>query len=197
MRILVAEDDVVLRRHVSICLTAWGHEAIECCDGAEAWTVLTEPDPPRIAILDWNMPKKDGIVLCHDIRHRSDLSSLYVILITANRDRRDMIAGLESGADDYITKPVDWDELRVRLRNASRVVALQEQLALRVSELQSALTNVKTLRGMVPLCAHCRRIRDDDDYWKRLEEYVSEHSHARFSESICPECRRKEVEAHR
>jgi response regulator RpfG family c-di-GMP phosphodiesterase len=113
---------------------------------------------------------------------------MYVILLTANSARKDVIAGLESGADDYITKPFEWDELRARVRIGSRIVSLQQALGERVQELQHALSNVRTLGGLLPICAYCKRIRDDRDYWKQIEQYLAEHSNARFSHGICPEC---------
>ena len=118
---------------------------------------------------------------------------MYVIILTANTSRESLIAGLESGADDYITKPSDWDELRARLRIGRRILGLQQTLGVRVNELQQALVNVRTLSGLLPICAYCKRIRDDRDYWKQIEHYLSEHSNARFSHGICPDCMKKHL----
>ena len=113
---------------------------------------------------------------------------MYLILLTGNQDQKDVVAGLESGADDYITKPFSWDELRARLRIGSRIVGLQQTLAARVDELQEALANVKRLSGLLPICAYCKRIRNNQDYWMQVEQYLAEHSEAEFSHGICPEC---------
>ena len=134
------------------------------------------------------MPGRDGPSLCRDLRQRPALSAMYVILITGNQDQKDVVLGLESGADDYIKKPFDWNELRARLRIGSRIVSLQHALAARVSDLQEALSDVKRLGGLLPICAYCKRIRDDGDYWKQIEQYLSEYSEAQFSHGICPQC---------
>ena len=134
------------------------------------------------------MPGIDGPRLCRDLREVPALSAMYVILITANQDQKDVVLGLESGADDYIKKPFDWNELRARLRIGSRIVSLQRALAARVGDLQQALADVKRLGGLLPICAYCKRIRDDGDYWKQIEQYLSEYSEAQFSHGICPQC---------
>jgi DNA-binding response OmpR family regulator len=188
MQVLIADDDVVLRRALRAHLERWGFEVVECADGHEAWAALQQPEPPLLAIVDWNMPGKDGVVLCQELRERKPLAGIYVMLLTSNQEKKDVIAGLESGADDYVTKPVHWDELHARLRIGARLVGLQQALAARVAELQDALTSVRTLSGLLPICAYCKRIRDDGDYWRQIEQYVSEHSSAQFSHGICPEC---------
>ena len=193
MRVLIADDDPVLRFALRQHLERWSFEVVECVDGNEAWQVLQEPSPPLLAIVDWSMPGIDGPTLARDLREVPALAGMYVILLTSNTSKQDVIAGLESGADDYITKPFDWDELRARVRIGSRIVGLQQALGVRVSELQQALGSVRTLSGLLPICAYCKRIRDDQDYWKQIEHYLSEHSNARFSHGICPDCMQKHL----
>ena len=195
MRVLIADDDVVLRHAVRSYLTRWQYDVVECGDGHQAWAALQEPSAPPLAILDWNMPGRDGVTLCRDLRKVDALSGMYVILLTSNHEKKDVIAGLESGADDYITKPVDWDELHARLRIGSRIVSLQKTLASRVSELEEAIANVRTLSGLLPICAYCKRVRDDHDYWKQIEHYLADHSDAMFSHGICPECLEEQLPA--
>ena len=141
-----------------------------------------------MALLDWNMPGVNGLEICREIRSLPDLSSMYVVLLTANTARNEMVAGLDCGADEYMVKPVDWELLRVRLQIGARIVTLQQSLSRRVRELQSALDTVKVLSGLLPICSYCKRIRDDNDYWQQLECYVSEHTNAQFSHGICPSC---------
>jgi DNA-binding response OmpR family regulator len=188
LRILIADDDSVLRYSLRVHLERWGYEVTDCVDGEQAWQSLQTDEPPRLAIVDWNMPGMNGPSLCGRLRQTPALAAMYVILITSNLDQKDVVCGLESGADDYIKKPFDWDELRARLRIGSRIVSLQHALAARVSDLQQALEDVKRLGGLLPICAYCKRIRDDGDYWKQIEQFLEENSEAQFSHGICPQC---------
>ena len=188
MRVLIADDDVVLRRSLRRQLELWSFDVVECADGSQAWDALQQESAPPLAIVDWEMPVIDGPTLCQKLRNTPSLSGMYVILLTGNQERRQVVSGLESGADDYITKPFDWDELRARLHIGSRIVTLQLALAARVAELQTALSNVRRLSGLLPICAYCKRIRDDQDYWQQMEQYLSERSEANFSHGICPDC---------
>jgi phosphoserine phosphatase RsbU/P len=188
MRILMADDDAVLRHSLGTQLRRWGYDPIVCSSGDEAQAVLESNDPPPIAILDRSMPGAGGLELCARIRGDARLRSTYVILLTAHDSRQDVVAGLDSGADEYLTKPLDWDMLRLRLKVSARIATLQRDLALHVSELQDALAKVKQLSGLLPICSYCKRIRNDRDYWQQIETYLGEHSDAQFSHSICPEC---------
>src|SRR5688572_13334714 len=188
MRVLIADDDVVLRHSLKVHLDRWSYQVEECADGRQAWKAMQGPSAPAMAVIDWNMPGMDGPTICQELREMPALAAMYVILLTSNKEQKDVVAGLESGADDYIVKPFDWNELRARLRIGARIVGLQQTLAARVSELQVALANVRTLSGLLPICAYCKRVRDDKDYWQQIEQYVGDHSQAEFSHGICPEC---------
>ncbi len=188
MRVLIADDDPVVRHALTSYLAEWSYSAVVAANGEEAWVALRQPEPPLLAVIDWNMPGMDGVDLCRHIRATPDLAAMYLILLTGNQDQKDVIAGLESGADDYITKPFNWEELRARLRIGSRIVGLQQALAARVDELQQALGNVKRLSGLLPICAYCKKIRNSEDYWMQVERYLAEHSEAEFSHGICPDC---------
>jgi diguanylate cyclase (GGDEF)-like protein len=139
MKVLVAEDNRFFRKLLEINLTSWGHEVVGCDTGDEAWAVLTGKDSPKLAVLDWQMPGKQGVDVCREYRSLQDKPYVYIILLTAKSRREDLIEGLESGADDYLVKPFDPVELRVRVRAASRIVKLQEDLmaAVRATERQA------------------------------------------------------------
>ncbi|MGH7224479.1 MAG: response regulator [Gemmataceae bacterium] len=188
MDILIAEDDPISRRTLEITLQRWGHRVVVTHDGQAAYEALSGEDAPRLAIIDWMMPLLDGLTICRRLRDNPANRSPYVILLTARGDKKDLIAGLESGADDYITKPFDRDELQARVNVGLRIVGLQQRLAERVAELEDALKRVKQLQGLLPICCYCKCIRNDGNYWQRVEEYIGEHSDARFSHGICPKC---------
>jgi DNA-binding response OmpR family regulator len=188
MRALIADDDPVAAMAVSRSMSNWGFETAVVQDGLAAWEHLTSSDPPPLAIVDWEMPGLEGPELCRRVRSDTERAHLYLILLTARNSSTDLIAGLEAGADDYLIKPVDLNELKARVRVGVRVASLQARLAEEVTELQATLDNVRRLRGLLPICAYCKRIRDDKNYWQRVEVYVSEHTDATFTHGICPSC---------
>lgn len=197
MRVLIADDDAALRYGLRVQLERWGYEPVVCEDGEAARAVLRGPDPPPLAILDWSMPGADGVTLCREIRSTPGLDTTYVVLLTAHDTREEMVAGLVGGADEYIIKPFDWAVLRARINTGARIASLQQSLAQRVRELQSALDMVNKLSGLLPICSYCKRIRKEEDRWQQLETYLSEHSEAEFSHGVCPDCferARKEFE---
>jgi DNA-binding response OmpR family regulator len=187
-RILIAEDDAVSRRMLEATLAKWGYDVLSFSDGGAAWQALSQQETPSLAILDWMMPEMDGTEICRRVRAESSLRPLYIILLTARGGKEDLVAGLEAGADDFITKPFDREELRARLQVGERIIALQRDLADRVRELQEALGRVKVLQALLPICSYCKKIRNDKNYWQRVEDYISEHTDTQFSHGICPEC---------
>lgn len=140
MKILIAEDDPVSRRLLEATLCKWGHEVIVCADGSIAWQVLQQADAPPLAILDWMMPGMDGVQVCRAVRTRATEPYVYLILLTAKQQKTDVITGLEAGADDYIIKPFDSNELRMRLRAAGRILNLQAELIFAREELREQAT---------------------------------------------------------
>ncbi len=188
MRALVADDDRVTAEILSRTLGRWEFEVTVVGDGAAAWEYLRAATTPTLAVLDWMMPEMDGPEVCRRVRADLPLATMYLMLLTARESRGDLVTGLNAGADDYITKPFDTDELRARVQVGVRVLTLQRSLAERVDELQAALSKVKQLRGLLPICSYCKRIRGDDQYWQQLEGYIAEHSDAQFSHGICPTC---------
>lgn len=188
MRILIAEDDLVSCRILESTLASWGYEVIVTRSGAEAWETLQQENAPRLAILDWVMPGIDGVEVCRRVRQIETSTPTYLILLTAKGSKQNIVEGLSGGANDYITKPFNRDELRARVKVGVAVVELQQDLAERVAELEAALAHVKLLQGILPICSYCKHVRDDQNYWQNVETYVTNHSEAKFSHSICPDC---------
>lgn len=188
MRVLISEDDPISCRVLHATLERSGHDVAVTSNGDEAWEILEGDDPPRLAILDWMMPCMDGIEVCQRIRARHDAGYIYVILLTARGQKSDRAAGFEAGADDYLTKPFDHHELLSRIAVGERILNLQGMLQDKVSDLETALAHVKQLQGLLPICMHCKKIRDDDASWHRLETYIQEHSDVMFTHSVCGGC---------
>jgi two-component system, cell cycle response regulator len=210
LRILLAEDDAVTRRLLEKMLSDLGYEAQVCADGAQASEVMCREDPPKLAILDWMMPGKNGIEVCRAIREREQRPYTYVILLTGKGSKQDVLEGLEAGADDYIVKPFDPNELKVRLRAGARIVQLQEDLigALRLSEFRAthdSLTGLwnrgalleaikkelaRSEREMSPLgilMADVDHFKDVNDQWGHLTGDIVLHELAeRIHSSLRP-----------
>jgi DNA-binding response OmpR family regulator len=193
VKILIADDDRVSRRLLEARLLKDGHEVIVAEEGNQAWGTLQQDPTIPLAILDWNMPGLTGPEICARARRNETDQPTYLILLTSRDTRQDIVSGLQAGANDYVTKPFDFDELRARVQVGERVLQLQKALAARVKDLEEALANVKMLQGLLPICLYCKKIRDDRNYWQQLDKYVAEHSEARFSHGICPDCYAKVV----
>ena len=191
MRILIAEDDPAIHGLLTKMLTEWGYEVVATRDGGEAWSVMQREDAPALAIFDWNMPVMTGTDVIAKVRALRRPSRPYLLLLTGRDNAKDIVAGLKAGASDYITKPFDYDELEARLQVGKEIVSLQEELAKKVQELQEALEHVQHLQGMLPICAYCRTIRDDQNYWHGVEDYLESRAGTKFSHGICPDCYEK------
>jgi len=178
MHVLIAEDDAVTRLTLSAALKGMGYEVTVAADGAEAWADLQLAHFP-VVISDWQMPQIEGTELCRRIRTRADARYVYVILVTSAGGHERYLQGMQAGADDFITKPVDLEELRARLKVAERILGLRQ--------------HVQQLEGLLPICAYCKRIRDQAEQWQPIERYVEKRSEAQFSHGICPDCYEKHV----
>lgn len=179
MKILAVEDDAVSRVVLRQTLRKLGHEVVEAADGAEAWKVLTRT-PMRVVVSDWAMPVMDGLELCRKIRGAMGADYTYFILLTA-RDAtgENQQAAADAGVDDFLTKPLNFDELWNRLRVAERILRYA--------------TQVRQLEEMLPICSYCKKIRDDKNYWQQIEGYIKERTGSEFSHSICPDCYQRVV----
>lgn len=193
MRILIADDETISRTILERTLRGWGHDVVSVSNGNDAWKILSQGDAPMVAILDWMMPGMEGPEVCERVRALGRPVPPYLILLTAKVERGDVIAGLDSGADDYVTKPFDLRELRSRIKTGERILGLQRGLSERVRELEESLNRVKQLQGLLPICAWCKSVRNDGNYWQSVETYLCKHADVRFTHGICPDCLPKVV----
>jgi CheY-like chemotaxis protein len=169
-------------------MASWHFDVRVVHDGEAAWAEVTEPcaasGDRRLddagARRTRSVPAGSGTT--------ASTAHLYVILLTSRDSREDLVAGLNAGADDYLVKPFDHEELLARLRVGVRVVTLQERLAERVTALGNRRVDVEAAAGLIPICSYCKRIRSEGNDWEQLESYISEHSNAQFSHGICPPC---------
>ena len=128
MKILIAEDDRLSRALLQKTLQTAGYEVVAVEDGEQAIGELNKREPPRLALLDWIMPGKDGVAVCQELRCRTEQPYTYVILLSSKESKAEIVQGLESGADDYLTKPFDVEELKARLRAGERILELEDRL---------------------------------------------------------------------
>jgi sigma-B regulation protein RsbU (phosphoserine phosphatase) len=189
MKILIAEDDPGSRRILELFLMGWGYEVVITCNGAAAWQALQADNPPQIALLDWMLPEMDGPEICRRVRSTAAGKAIYIILISARSMKDDIIAGFDSGADDYITKPFDRQELRVRLRAGSRIVELQTSLTKQLTRLEDSAARIIQLHDLLPICGWCKNVRNDRNYWQQVEFYLSLQSELQLTQGICPTCK--------
>ncbi len=194
-RVLVADDERATCQALVYGLKKHGLEVVSVSDGLAARDVLLGDAPPQVSVLDWNMPGMTGQELCSWVRSQPQLAACYLILITARDTTEDMLAGMAAGADDYVRKPFHLEEVVARVNAGRRVAALQANLAARLGELESALSEVRQLRGLIPICSHCHSIRTGPQDWLKLEAYIEQHSDATFSHSICDRCMTKHYPA--
>jgi|ERR1700677_979464 two-component system cell cycle response regulator len=148
MKLLIAEDDVFFRRLLRRLFSP-DYEVIETKDGNEAWAAFQAPDSPRLAILDWVVPGASGPEICRRVRQSATLSSRYLILLTSRNSSADIVAGLRAGADDYVSKPFDLEELRARVNAGKRVLDLQTALTTQLAATKEALVREKYLQALL------------------------------------------------
>ena len=173
MRILIVEDDFDARDVLQVMLGLDGHEVVTAVDGEEGWDKFRRA-PVSVVISDWLMPETDGLELCRRIRSIETSRYCYVILLTALQGKSHYLEAMRAGADDFVSKPYDPDELRARLLVAERIVNLQDR--------------VKHLEGILPTCMYCKKIRDEANKWVHIEQYITQRTEASFSHGVCPEC---------
>ncbi len=175
MKILIADDDLTSLTYTSGILKTLGYDVVKCEDGAQALEALLWVNAPKIALLDWMMPKKTGLDVCHEVRQKKSLIETYIILLTGRSTTSDITEGLASGANDYIVKPFQSEELKARVQIAAKTMLLYDE--------------IKILQGLLPICAWCKSIRNDGQLWESVESYLSRRSKLEFTHCLCEKCR--------
>ena len=150
-----------------------------------------QTDLPDLILLDIVMPSMDGYEVCRKLKADEQTKHIPIIFISALNELKDKVKAFSEGGVDYITKPFQIEEVLVRVKTHMTLHSLQRCLEEKNIELQKTFDEVKRLRGFLPICASCKNIRDDQGYWETIEIYISNHSEAQFTHSICPDCTTK------
>ena len=178
MKILIADDDVVSQMILSEQLEELGHSVSIASDGREAWG-LFRSTAPQLVITDWMMPEIDGLELSRMIRAENREYYTYIIFLTILQGKGSYLEAMDAGADDFISKPFDGEQLAARLHVAERILGLQRE--------------IKQLQGLLPICSYCKRIREEDMTWLPIEKYITQRTDTLFSHGVCPDCYEKHL----
>jgi phosphoserine phosphatase RsbU/P len=173
VKVLVVDDDPVSRMLLKATVVRLGHEVTVAENGAEAWRLFSAAPSPLV-LTDWMMDDVDGLELCRRIRARPSAPYTYVILLTAKDARAHYVQGIEAGADDFLGKPFDHDLLAARIHVAQRILGLRD--------------HVEHLERLLPICMYCKKIRNPDERWLRVEEFITTRTSEQLTHGICPDC---------
>jgi response regulator RpfG family c-di-GMP phosphodiesterase len=198
IKLLVTDDDPDVLLLTSSVLTRAGYEVLEARTAKECLEMM-HTHHPDLVLLDVMLPDMKGSTVCRHIKADPELQDTFVILVSGVQVSSEYQAkGLNIGADGYIVKPVSNKELVARVQAMERIKKAEDALREKekqqeklIAKLQEALAEIKTLKGFIPICASCKKIRDDEGYWNQLEAYISKHTDAVFSHGICPDCAEK------
>lgn len=173
MKILIVEDDPIAGAVLDASLRQLGHEVDIAADGQAGWARFQQ-ESPRIVISDWIMPHLDGLDLCRHIRGAGGDYTYFILISNLTTGGQNLDLAIQAGVDDFLAKPVNEAELKARLHVATRIL--------------NYATEVRQLHEIIPICGYCRKLRDDQNYWSQVEEYLKTQTGASFSHGICPDC---------
>ncbi len=185
--VLVVDDRQADRTLLTEILVREGYD-VRPFEGGELALASVAAQPPQLILLDIQMPEMDGFEVFRRLKAREESRDIPIMFISAATEMENKLTGLRLGAVDFVTKPFQREELLARVRTHVELSQLRSQLAQQTADLRDALAKVKTLSGFIPICASCKKIRDDQGFWNQIERYISEHSDAQFSHGICPDC---------
>lgn len=200
-KVLVVDDIAKNIQLLGSVLSQNGYAVSYATNGNKALEMVRNEDFD-IILLDIMMPELDGLEVCKRLKSNIATQDIPIIFLTAKSEDRDILEGLTAGAVDYLTKPFNTAELiarvntHINLRKAQKIIQeknqeLEEknqQLEKLIEQNKQATSEIKILRGILPICAHCKKIRNDEGYWTQIESYIRDHSEAEFTHSICQEC---------
>ncbi len=188
IKILVVDDDPDILFATSRVIKKAGYQTFTADSGKEAMEAV-KTIVPDLILMDVVMPDAEGPDLCRRIKNDPNFKGIYVLLTSGTRVESEQQAdGLDSGADGYIARPLSNRELLSRVDSMVRILRAERERDLLIIELKKAISEIKQLSGLLPICSHCKKIRDDKGYWSQIESYIRDHSDAEFSHGICPDC---------
>jgi CheY-like chemotaxis protein len=188
-KILVVEDESIVAMDIADTLRKLGHEVTETVASGERAIASVKQDRPDLIMMDIGLEGAiDGIETATRIRSEF---SIPVIFLTAFVDEKTLERAKVTAPCGYLTKPFEENDLRIAIEVGLYRAKLEADREALIKQLQEAMSKIKTLSGLIPICAWCKKIRDDEGYWKTVEQYVEEHSQAEFTHSICTECQKK------
>ena len=173
MKIQIVEDDPIAATLLAAALKSLGHEVCQAGGGVEAWDRLQQ-EPSRVVISDWMMPDLDGLELCRRIRAQGGEYTYFILLSNQSATGENLDQAMAAGVDDFLAKPAKVAELKARLHVAERIL--------------NYATQVRQLQEIIPICGYCRKLRDDENYWSQVEEYIGKQTGSSFSHGVCPDC---------
>lgn len=195
IRALVAEDDASTRASLVHMLTKWGFEVIEATDGRSAWRAFGEDQIPQLVILDWEMPGLVGVEICRRIRSSFPDQGIHIIMLTSKTGTGECVEALNSGADDFVVKPLNVNEFQARVMVGKRITRGRETMMGRIRDLETALEALRGPLDQIVVCSYCRKTRNEKDKWESLENFLSRKLKVSFSHTVCPKCLPETVES--
>jgi DNA-binding response OmpR family regulator len=189
--LLLIVDDI--EDNISILHTILSKEPYRfavASNGEEALSLIAR-EAPDLSLLDVMLPDKSGFDVLRQINEDSSIPQFPVIFITARTGLEDKVEGFRLGGVDYITKPFQGEEVLARVRTHLELKQRRDEQAELISQLTASLEEVRQLRGIIPICASCKKIRNDEGYWQQVEEYISSRSEVEFTHGLCPDCIKK------
>jgi len=192
VNIMMVDDTPANLKLLQKMLQGKGYRVLAFPDGQKALNAAAK-SPPNLILLDIKMPGLNGFEVCERLKADAALKDIPVIFISALAETTDKVKAFAVGGVDYVTKPFQFEEVNARVETHLRLRRQHLEIEEERRRLQQALDEIRTLRGILPICAYCKKIRDDAGYWSQVEKYVSDHTDAKFSHGICPTCFEREM----